>query len=91
MQIGGPIAMIFLIAFVLFMIYDVSTSEPAELKMEFFITKCQEDVCHTTTKRIPNSVTPFECFRYGQVALPPVLAKGYKIKRWGCRPATLGV
>ena len=94
MQAGGYIAGIFLILFVLFMIYDVETAEPAERNLEWFAIICPKVTvvpCVVKTMRIPSHTTPMECFRYGGLKLVETLKQypNWTVKKWGCRPEGL--
>lgn len=88
MQIGGPIAMIFLILFVLFMIYDVSTSDGAERKWQFYAVICSpEKKCFERTRRIPYT-PPHACQRLGVLQVQKWLKDSpptYTVKKLGCR------
>ena len=97
MQIGGPIAMIFLILFVLFMIYDVSTSDGAERKQEWYAEICaptaERPTCRILIKPLERAYTPYQCHHYGLVEAIKRLKKypGWVLMKHGCRKASLSV
>jgi len=97
MQIGGPIAMIFLIVFVLYMMYSVETAQPAERKQEWYAEICaptaERPTCRILIKPLERAYTPYQCHHYGLVEAIKRLKKypGWVLMKHGCRKASLSV
>jgi len=95
MQIGGPIAMIFLILFVLFMIYDVSTSDGAERKQEWYVEACaptaERPKCLIRSGPIAGNPTPWQCEHRGMLKAAEILKQypNWVVMKFGCRRASL--
>ena len=97
MQLGGPIFMVGLILFVLFMIYDVSTSDGSERKKEWFVEACAPvagaPTCIFRSGPINGTSTPWQCQHNGMLKAVELLKQrpGWVIMKFGCRRASLDV